>query len=163
VKQVAIVTGDTRRTADAIAAAVGADEVMAELLPAEKAAAMSELRQRFGPVAMVGDGVNDAPAFATADIGIAMGVAGTDVALETADLALMRDDLNGVAYALDLSRRTLRIIKQNITLSLVVKVLALVLAIFGVVNLWIAVAADMGTSLLVTLNGLRLAVDRSDK
>jgi Zn2+/Cd2+-exporting ATPase len=160
VRHVAVVTGDTRQTAEAVASAVGADEVLAELLPEEKSAAMIELRRRFGPVAMVGDGVNDAPAFAAADIGIAMGVAGTDVALETADMALMRDDLSGVAYALELSRRTTRIIKQNITLSLAVKVFALVLAVFGVVNLWIAVAADMGTSLLVTLNGLRLAVDR---
>ena len=90
-----------------------------------------------------------------------MGLAGTDVALETADMALMRDDLSGVAYALDLSRRTTRIIKQNITLSLAIKVLALVLGVLGFVNLWIAVAADMGTSLLMTLNRLRLAVDES--
>jgi Cd2+/Zn2+-exporting ATPase len=163
VKHVAVLTGDTRRTGEAIAEAAGADEVLAELLPSEKAAAVADLRNRFGPVAMVGDGVNDAPAFAAADIGIAMGLAGTDVALETADIALMRDDLNGVAYALDLSRRTLRIIKQNITLSLAIKVLALVLGVFGFVNLWIAVAADMGTSLIVTLNGLRLAVDRPKK
>jgi Cd2+/Zn2+-exporting ATPase len=161
VKWVAVVTGDSRRTAEAIAESTGADEVMAELLPAEKADAVAELRQRYGPVAMVGDGVNDAPAFTAADIGIAMGVAGTDVALETADMALMRDDLTGVAYALELSRRTTRIIKQNISLSLAIKVLALVLGVLGVVNLWIAVAADMGTSLLVTLNGLRLAVEKN--
>jgi Cd2+/Zn2+-exporting ATPase len=160
VSHVAILTGDTRATGEAIARAVGADTVLAELLPEEKAAAVAELRQRSGPVMMVGDGVNDAPALATADVGIAMGAAGTDVALETADIALMGDDLNGVAEALSLSRRTTGVIRQNVALSMATKVLALVLAAFGIVNLWIAVAADMGTSLAVTLNGMRLALAR---
>jgi Cd2+/Zn2+-exporting ATPase len=160
VSHVAILTGDTRATGEAIARAVGADTVLAELLPEEKAAAVAELRQRYGPVMMVGDGVNDAPALATADVGIAMGAAGTDVALETADIALMGDDLNGVAEALSLSRRTTGVIRQNVALSMATKVLALVLAAFGIVNLWIAVAADMGTSLAVTLNGMRLALAR---
>jgi Cd2+/Zn2+-exporting ATPase len=158
---VAVLTGDTRATGAAIARAVGADSVLAELLPEEKAAAVRDLRQRYGPVVMVGDGVNDAPALATADVGIAMGAAGTDVALETADIALMGDDLNGVAEALELSRRTSGVIRQNIGFSLVTKLVALVLAAFGFVNLWIAVAADMGTSLAVTLNGMRLALRRS--
>ena len=159
----AVLTGDTRATGAAIARAVGADSVLAELLPEEKAAAVRDLRQRYGPVAMVGDGVNDAPALATADVGIAMGAAGTDVALETADIALMGDDLNGVAEALELSRRTSGVIRQNIGLSLVTKLVALVLAAFGFVNLWIAVAADMGTSLAVTLNGMRLGLRRLPK
>jgi Cd2+/Zn2+-exporting ATPase len=160
ITHVAVLTGDTRATGAAIARAVGADSVLAELLPEEKAAAVRDLRRRYGPVVMVGDGVNDAPALATADVGIAMGAAGTDVALETADIALMGDDLNGVAEALELSRRTSGVIRQNIGLSLVTKLVALVLAAFGFVNLWIAVAADMGTSLAVTLNGMRLALSR---
>ncbi len=163
ITHVAVLTGDTRATGAAIARAVGADSVLAELLPEEKAAAVCDLRQRYGPVVMVGDGVNDAPALATADVGIAMGAAGTDVALETADIALMGDDLNGVAEALELSRRTSGVIRQNIGLSLVTKLVALVLAAFGFVNLWIAVAADMGTSLAVTLNGMRLALPRPRK
>jgi Cd2+/Zn2+-exporting ATPase len=157
---IAILTGDTPATGEAIARAVGADSVLAELLPAEKAAAVRELRERYGPVVMVGDGVNDAPALATADVGIAMGAAGTDVALETADIALMGDDLHGVAEALVLARRTVGTIRQNVGLSLVTKLLALVLAALGLVNLWIAVAADMGTSLAVTLNGMRLALPK---
>jgi Cd2+/Zn2+-exporting ATPase len=160
IAHVAVLTGDTRATGEAIAREVGADSVLAELLPAEKAAAVRDLRERYGSVVMVGDGVNDAPALATADVGIAMGAAGTDVALETADIALMGDDLNGVAYALELSRQTTGVIRQNIALSLATKLLALVLAAFGFVNLWIAVAADMGTSLVVTLNGMRLALER---
>jgi Zn2+/Cd2+-exporting ATPase len=163
VTHVVVLTGDTRATGVAIARAVGADSVLAELLPEEKAAAVFDLRQRYGPVVMVGDGVNDAPALATADVGIAMGAAGTDVALETADIALMGDDLNGVAEALELSRRTSGVIRQNIGLSLVTKLVALVLAAFGFVNLWIAVVADMGTSLAVTLNGMRLALPRPRK
>jgi Cd2+/Zn2+-exporting ATPase len=158
IAHVAVLTGDTRAVGEAIARAAGADTVLAELLPEEKAAAVRELRDRFGPVVMVGDGVNDAPALAVADVGIAMGAAGTDVALETADIALMGDDLNGVAEALALSRRTSGIIRQNIATSLATKGIALVLAAFGIVNLWIAVAADMGTSLAVTANGMRLAL-----
>lgn len=160
ITHVAVLTGDTQATGDAIAREAGADSVLAELLPEEKAAAVRQLQERYGPVVMVGDGVNDAPALATADIGIAMGAAGTDVALETADIALMGDDLNGVAEALTLARRTVGVIRQNVALSFATKLLALVLAALGFVNLWIAVAADVGTSLVVTLNGMRLALPR---
>jgi Cd2+/Zn2+-exporting ATPase len=157
IQRVVVLTGDTRASGEAIARAVGADEVMAELLPQDKAAAVETLRERYGPVVMVGDGVNDAPALAAADVGVAMGAAGTDVALETADVALMADDLNGLADALTLSRRTSRVIKQNVAFSFLIKLLALVLAVFGFVSLWIAVLADVGASLIVTANGLRLS------
>lgn len=157
IERVVILTGDTRASGEAIARAVGADEVRAELLPGDKAEVVRDLQQRYGPVVMVGDGVNDAPALATADVGVAMGVAGTDVALETADIALMGDDLNGIAYALTLSRQTGGVIRQNVAFSFVAKLIALVLAAFGFVNLWIAVLADVGSSLVVTGNGLRLS------
>ncbi|HET8523723.1 MAG TPA: cation-translocating P-type ATPase [Thermomicrobiales bacterium] len=157
VEQIAVLTGDLQATADAIAGAVGANEVFAELLPGDKAAVLHRLRERFGPVAMIGDGINDAPALATADVGIAMGGAGTDVALETADIVLMRDDLRALSGAYSLSRRTVNTIRQNITASFIIKLLALILAALGFVSLWIAVVADVGASLAVTLNGLRLA------
>ncbi|MFT4036722.1 MAG: heavy metal translocating P-type ATPase [Thermomicrobiales bacterium] len=162
IARVVVLTGDTRASGEAVAAAAGADEVLAELLPEDKAAAIASLRERYGPVVMVGDGVNDAPALAAADVGVAMGAAGTDVALETADIALMGDDLNGLAEALLLSRATNRAIRQNVTFSFVIKVLALVLAAFGFVSLWIAVVADVGASLAVTANGLRLSRARRE-
>ena len=157
IQRVVVLTGDTRASGEAIARAVGADEVLSELLPQDKATAIASLRRRYGPVVMVGDGVNDAPALAAADVGVAMGAAGTDVALETADIALIGDDLNGLADVLVLSRRTSNVIKQNVTFSFLIKLLALVLAVFGVVSLWIAVLADVGASLIVTANGLRLS------
>jgi Cd2+/Zn2+-exporting ATPase len=157
VERLVMLTGDRREVAERIAGELGVDEVRAELLPDEKSAVIADLRERYGPVAMVGDGINDAPALATADVGIAMGVAGSDVALESADLALMKDDLSALARLFDLSNRTLAIIRQNVTLSLVTKLAALLLGVFGFVNLWIAVLADVGTSIVVTLNGLRLA------
>ncbi len=157
IQRVVVLTGDTRASGEMVARAVGADAALAELLPQDKAAAVVTLRERYGPVVMVGDGVNDAPALAAADVGVAMGAAGTDVALETAHIALMGDDLNGLADALILSRRTGRVIKQNVTFSFLIKLLALVLAVFGFVSLWIAVLADVGASLIVTANGLRLS------
>ncbi|HEX8228932.1 MAG TPA: heavy metal translocating P-type ATPase [Chloroflexia bacterium] len=153
---VAMLTGDNPRTAEAIAREVGVDECYAGLLPADKLDVVERITREHGPVAMVGDGVNDAPALAAAEVGIAMGVAGTDAALEVADVALMSDDLSRLDYAVLLSRRTLSTIQVNIAASLLVKAVALVLAAFGWLPLWGAIFADMGVSLLVTLNGMRL-------
>ena len=151
-----MLTGDNPTTGAAIARVVGIDEVRAHLLPEDKLAAIDELTAKHGPVGMVGDGVNDAPALARAAIGFAMGAAGSDTALETADVALMKDDLRGVADFIDLSRRTSAILRTNIALALGIKVVFFALALAGIATLWMAVFADMGASLLVAANGLRL-------
>jgi Zn2+/Cd2+-exporting ATPase len=156
VGHVVMLTGDNAQTARSIAGSLGVPEWQAELLPADKVAAVADVRSRYGPVAMVGDGVNDAPALASADIGIAMGAAGSAAALETADVALMSDDLLAVADFLRLGRATVRNIRANIAVALGLKLLFLALAVGGVATLWMAVAADMGASLLVIANGLRL-------
>lgn len=156
IDHVSMLTGDSAAVAAAIGRSVGISDIDAGLLPEDKATVVKRLRQRHGTVAMIGDGINDAPALATADVGIAMATAGTGAALEAADIALMGDDLKGIANALVLSHRAARIIRQNIGVSLVVKALALALGIAGYVDLWIAVVADMGTSLAVTANALRL-------
>jgi Cd2+/Zn2+-exporting ATPase len=156
VQSVVMLTGDSRGTALAIAAQLGVDDVRAELLPEDKVAAVEELRRRFGSVAMVGDGVNDAPALATADLGIAMGAAGSDAALETADVALMADELLKIPYTLRLSRATVRNIKANLAISIVMKAAFVVAAIAGVATLWMAVVADTGASIIVIANALRL-------
>ena len=156
VTHVVMLTGDNEQTAAAIAAHVGIDEWRSELLPADKVTAIDDLKRRYGVVAMVGDGVNDAPALAAADIGIAMGAAGTDAALETADVALMADDLLAVPGFLRLGRATVRNIRANIAVALGLKAVFLALAVAGVATLWMAVVADMGASLLVIANGLRL-------
>jgi len=156
VEHVVLLTGDNQRTAEAIASEVGADGYQAELLPEDKKGAVDALLERYGRVVMVGDGVNDAPALARSTVGIAMGAAGTDTALETADVALMGDDLSRLPYLIGLSRRTVATIKQNVALSIVVKVLFVALASAGLANLWMAVLADMGTSLVVIANGMRL-------
>ena len=149
-------TGDSHGTARAVAAEVGIDDFRAELMPQDKVAAIEELRRMYGSVAMVGDGINDAPALASADVGIAMGAAGSAVALETADVALMSDELLRVPYALRLSRSTLTNIKTNLTISIVLKAAFVVAAVTGVATLWMAVLADTGASVLVVANALRL-------
>jgi Cd2+/Zn2+-exporting ATPase len=156
VERVALLTGDHEIAARALAAAVGVDDVRAGLLPADKVDAVTALKKEFGTVAMVGDGINDAPALAAADVGIAMGAAGTDAALETADVALMADELLKIPYALRLSRATVRNIRANIAFSIGLKGAFLVMAIFGLATLWMAVVADMGASLIVIANALRL-------
>jgi len=156
VKSVVILTGDNQATARAVSEQVGADEVHAELLPDGKVAAIEDLVNRHGVVAMVGDGVNDAPAMARASLGIAMGAAGTDAAIETADIALMSDDLSRLPWLIHHSRRTVSIIRQNIVGALAVKVVFILLTLAGHASLWAAIAADTGMSLLVVVNGLRL-------
>ena len=156
IRHVALLTGDHPAAAAALNASIGVDEVRAGLLPAGKVQAIHDLKSRYGTVAMVGDGINDAPALASADVGIAMGVAGSDAALETADIALMADELLKIPYALRLSRATVRNIRANIAFSIVLKAAFLVMAIFGVATLWMAVLADMGASLIVIANALRL-------
>ena len=153
---VAMLTGDNEATAKAVAAHAGIDDVRAELLPEDKLAAVDELRAAHGAVAMVGDGINDAPALARADLGFAMGAAGTDVALETADVALMDDDLRKVAEFIGLSRSTSVVLAQNITIAVGFKVVFLGLALAGRATLWMAVFADMGASLIVVGNALRM-------
>jgi len=154
--RVALLSGDNARTAAALADHLEIEDHRADLLPEDKVAYVQALEARYGPVAMVGDGVNDAPALAAATVGIAMGRKGTDVALETADVALLGDDLRRIPQALRLGRRTRAIVRQNVALSLGVKGLVLALALLGHASLWAAVGADVGASLLVIGNGLRL-------
>ncbi|MGE0406768.1 MAG: heavy metal translocating P-type ATPase, partial [Candidatus Korobacteraceae bacterium] len=156
VRKLLMLTGDNELTARSIAMQTGISEHYAGLLPHEKVAIVRKLEEQGHKIAFVGDGVNDAPALASATVGIAMGAAGTDVALETADLALMGDDLSKLAFAVRLSRKTLAVIRQNLAFSIAVKVLFLVLALTGMATLWMAVAADMGASLAVIANGLRV-------
>lgn len=151
-----MLTGDNSRTARAIAAEVGMDEYRGELLPEDKLEAVQELKESHGKIAMVGDGVNDAPAMAAADSGIAMGGAGTDTALETSDIVLMADDLSKLPFTIRLSRAARGIIRQNIIFSLVTKFLAVYLVFPGWLTLWLAIFADMGATVLVTLNSIRL-------
>jgi Cd2+/Zn2+-exporting ATPase len=154
--QIAMLTGDHAAAAERIAARTGVDTVHAGLLPEDKLTAIDGLLERYGHVAMVGDGVNDAPALARASLGVAMGAAGSHAALEAADVALLADDLSQLPFAVRLSRRTRRIITQNVTFALAVKALFLGAAVLGAATLWMAVLADTGAALVVILNGMRL-------
>jgi Cd2+/Zn2+-exporting ATPase len=156
IQHLAMLTGDNQVTANNIAAQIGIDEVYAELLPADKVEVITQLVEKYGQVAMVGDGVNDAPALGRANLGIAMGVLGSDAAIEIADIALMGDDLAKLPWLIAHSKRTLAIIRQNIAFALAVKAAFALLAFAGLATLWEAIAADMGASLLVVANGLRL-------
>lgn len=157
-----MITGDNERTAKAIAERIGIAEYQAELLPEDKVTIIDELSRRYGRVAMVGDGVNDAPALARATVGIAMGAIGSDVSLETADIALMQDDLSKLSYLIELSKKTLEIVKENVVASILIKGGFAVLTFPGLVTLWLAVAiGDMGLSLAVILNAMRLSLTKS--
>ncbi len=155
IREIVMLTGDAEAPARRVAEELGIS-YRAGLLPEQKVAAVEKLVGKYGRAGMVGDGVNDAPAFASASVGFVMGAAGTDVALETADVALMQDDLPKLASAIELSRRAERVLKQNIAVSIAIKGVFVLLAPFGLITLWLAVLTDMGTSLAVTLNGLRL-------
>jgi Cd2+/Zn2+-exporting ATPase len=156
IERTVMLTGDNEVTARAMATQAGIDDFQASLLPQQKVKAVGRLLAEYGQAAMVGDGVNDAPALARATVGVAMGSAGTDTALETADVALMADDLSKLPLAVKLSQRARGIIRQNVALSLGIKAVFLALALGGLATLWMAVFADMGASLIVTLNGMRL-------
>jgi Cd2+/Zn2+-exporting ATPase len=156
IRKVVMLSGDNTRTANAIAKQAGIDEAQGDLLPAQKIEQVRRLAANFGSVGMVGDGVNDAPALAAANVGIAMGAAGTDTAIETADVALMRDDLLMVSEAIRLGRRTLGVIRFNIAFAVGIKAVFLVLAVLGHTSLWLAVLADTGATILVIFNALRL-------
>jgi Cd2+/Zn2+-exporting ATPase len=156
IQHLVLLTGDNRPTGQSLAAQVGIDEVHAELLPQDKVSQIKRLVERYGQVAMIGDGINDAPALAQSSLGIAMGAAGSDAAIETADIALLADDLTQLPWLIRHSRRTLAIIRQNIAFALAIKALFVVLTLLGYSSLWAAIAADTGASLLVVLSGLRL-------
>jgi Cd2+/Zn2+-exporting ATPase len=156
VKTIVMLTGDNERTARAVATEVGIDEVRAELLPEDKVTAIEELVEAHEMVAMIGDGVNDAPAMARAHYAIAMGAVGSDAAIETADIALMADDIGRVPWLIGHSRRAMSIIRQNIAISLTTKAIFVVATAFGMASMWGAIAADVGVSLLVVANALRL-------
>jgi Cd2+/Zn2+-exporting ATPase len=150
-----MLTGDNPTAAREVGALLGIDDVRAGLLPEEKVSAVQQLAASGGVLAMVGDGINDAPALAAAGLGVAVGGAGSAIAMETADVVLMSGDLTRLPFAVRLSRFALRLIRQNVAFSLGIKLAFILLALGGWATLWMAVAADMGVSLLVTFNGLR--------
>ncbi len=155
-----MLTGDNKGTARAVSSEIGINDYYSGLLPKDKVEIINKLIDKDKHVAMVGDGVNDAPALAISNVGIAMGTAGSDVAIETADIALMHDDISKINYLIDLSRRTMSIVKQNVSLSIIVKGSFAIFAVLGFVSLWMAVAfGDMGLTLAVILNAIRIGTN----
>lgn len=163
IRRIVMLSGDTPAAARGIARELGIDDVRAALLPAAKVDAIGQLKREAGAVAMVGDGINDAPALAAASVGIAMGVSGTDAALETADVVLMSDRLTHLPYLFGLSRATMRIVRQNIGVAVGVKLLFLALALAGPATLWMAILADDGAALAVILNAMRVLTFRAEE
>lgn len=158
VKQVIMLTGDSKKVADAVAAEIGVDVVKSELLPGDKVDEVEKIinnKSKGEKLAFVGDGINDAPVLSRADIGIAMGALGSDAAIEAADIVLMDDDPAKIATAMRISRRTLRIVHQNIVFALAVKIICLILGAFGLLNMWWAIFADVGVMVLAVLNATR--------
>jgi Cd2+/Zn2+-exporting ATPase len=156
IRRTSLITGDGEDAAKAVSDSIGTDEYRADLLPEDKVSIIAGLRERFGTVAMVGDGVNDAPALAAADVGIAMGAAGSDTAIDTADVALMSDDISKLVPLFALAKMVRRITLENISLAFAIKAAFLVMAALGTATMWMAVFADMGASLIVIGNALRL-------
>ncbi|MBQ2665288.1 cation-translocating P-type ATPase [Methanobrevibacter sp.] len=157
--QTIMLTGDNKLAAKSVASEIGIDYVYSNLLPEDKLNILDTIRNKFGDVAMVGDGINDAPALARSNIGIAMGAAGSDVAIETADIALMQDDISKLPYLFALSRKTMGIIKQNISIAILVKLLCVILAIMGIITLMMSVGfGDLGLTILVILNSFRIGM-----
>jgi Cd2+/Zn2+-exporting ATPase len=156
VEEIVMISGDGSGAVRSAASNLGIDSYFGELLPADKVALVNRMKSKHGSIAMVGDGVNDAPALAASSLGIAMGISGTDVALETADVVLMKDDLSKIFSLISIGKRTMAVLRQNIALALIMKCAFLLLGIFGVATLWMAVIADDGVTLLVVLNSLRL-------
>ncbi|MEQ9362718.1 MAG: HAD-IC family P-type ATPase, partial [Leptospirales bacterium] len=160
IKRMIMLTGDNQKVADAVAREIGLTDAWGSLLPEEKVAAIKELREKESMVAMVGDGVNDAPAMANSTVGIAMGAAGSDVALETADVALMADKLEALPFAIGLSRKSKGIIKQNLWVSLGIVAFLIPATVFNFANIGIAVLIHEGSTLMVVFNALRLLAYR---
>ena len=155
IKHVMMLTGDKKEIAEQIGKEVGIDEVHAELLPQDKVTLLEEALTK-GKVAFVGDGINDAPVLARADVGIAMGGVGSDAAIEAADVVLMTDELSSIADVLAIAKRTRQIVTQNIVFALGIKVIVLVLGLFGIANMWLAIFADVGVSLIAVINSIRV-------
>lgn len=162
IEKIIMLSGDNQRTASAIAKQAGIDEAVGDLMPDQKVEYIRKLVGEYTHVGMIGDGVNDAPALAIASVGFAMGAIGSDTAIETADIALMKDDLTKVAETVILGRRTLRIIRFNVTFALAIKAIFLILAFLGIAGLWLAILADTGATLLVIMNSLRLLAGKGD-
>lgn len=156
VKKVVMLTGDSRKVAENVASELGVDEVRAELLPADKVTEVEKLLESDGPLAFVGDGINDAPVLMRSDIGIAMGGVGSDAAIEAADIVLMHDQLKGISLAKRIARKTMAIVKENIVFSLVIKIAILALSALGITNMWFAVFGDVGVAVLAILNAMRV-------
>ena len=163
-KKTVMLTGDSKKVADKVATEIGIDMVRSELLPGDKVEQVEKLLAEKGDkeaLAFVGDGINDAPVLSRADIGIAMGSMGSDAAIEAADIVLMDDDITKIASIVKISRKTLRIVRQNIVFALAVKALVLILGALGMANMWEAVFADVGVSVIAILNSMRaLKIDK---